>query len=231
MLFITGDTHGEKGRLLSAAHQNGERLTEKDYLAVCGDFGFLFSPKGTMAYIEQQCELDELEALPYTILFVDGNHENFDLLEALPIEEWRGGRIHRVRKNIIHLMRGEIYEIEGKRVLAMGGGCSIDRAIRLEGYSYWERELPSNEEYRYAAESLFENAFAVDVILSHTAPREIICRMGRTPDPHEAELCDFLEWILYETEFKKWYFGHWHTDGEITRKVRAIYTDIVVYED
>lgn len=29
---------------------------------------------------------------PFTTLFVDGNHENFDLLNAYPVENWHGGK-------------------------------------------------------------------------------------------------------------------------------------------
>ena len=74
-----------------------------------------------------------LSELPYTILFVDGNHENFDrLLSEFPIEDWNGGKVHKIRPNIIHLMRGHVFEIEGKRIFAMGGGYSVDKYMRRE---------------------------------------------------------------------------------------------------
>ncbi len=230
-MYITGDIHSEYSRFAYVRGVDGNELTEKDILLIGGDFGFLFYPQGSPHYIEQQRQLDELETRPYTILFVDGNHENFDLLGALPVEEWNGGKVHRVRKNILHLMRGQVYTIDGIRVFTMGGAYSIDKYMRSEGFSWWRAELPTSEEYREAAANLERVGMEVDIILTHTAPREIIRRMGKEPDLHDMELTGFLEWVMYEVRFKKWYFGHWHTDADITDQFRAVYFDTVFYEE
>ncbi len=71
--------------------------------------------------------------LPYTIAFLDGRHENFTLLDQYPVTEWNGGRVQEVSKNLLHLMRGEIYEIEGESYFVFGGGESPDHAFRTEG--------------------------------------------------------------------------------------------------
>ena len=52
----------------------------------------------------------------------------------------------------------------------------------------------------------------MDYVLSHAAPREIIRRMGHSPGDHDLELTGFLEWVMYQTEYKAWFFGHWHSD-------------------
>ena len=31
-----------------------------------------------------------------TFVFLDGNHENFDFLATFPVEQWNGGKIHRI---------------------------------------------------------------------------------------------------------------------------------------
>ena len=36
--------------------------------------------------------------------------------------------------------------------------------------------------------------------------------LHKIPSPEEYELNGFFDWIMHETEFKQWYFGHWHTD-------------------
>ncbi|WP_418825946.1 hypothetical protein [Paratractidigestivibacter sp.] len=49
------------------------------------------------------------------------------MLAELPETERCGGHVHIVRPNILHLMRGEVFDIDGTTVLAMGGAASHDR--------------------------------------------------------------------------------------------------------
>ena len=218
MIYITGDTHGEQNRILYIEKKTG--IKKGDHLIVCGDFGYIFFNNLT-----ENNFLNDLEKRPYTIAFCDGNHENFDAINSYPTETWNGGKVHRIRKNVVHLMRGQVFEIDGKKFFTMGGAYSIDKYRREENISWWKDELPSDEEYKEASISLEKNGKCVDYIISHTVPTEIIRRMGYCPDVHDAELCGFLEWIMYETTFKKWFFGHWHTDGEVDDKFRAIHFD------
>lgn len=229
MIYITGDTHGEKGRFRLLDQEGADEWTCEDYLIICGDFGYIYADDE-----DEHTFLDQLEKLPYTICFSDGNHENFPAIYRYPCEEWMGGRIHRIRKNIVHLMRGQVYTIEGKKFFTMGGAYSIDRYMRIEKRSWWKEELPSDAEYREASAALKEHGFKVDYIVTHTAPAQIIRSMRRdpnghefhAPDRHDAELTGFLEWIMYEVEFKRWFFGHWHTDEVIFGKFRALWFDV-----
>ncbi|MBQ9428082.1 MAG: metallophosphoesterase [Clostridia bacterium] len=222
MIYITGDTHGERERFELLGEYGEPDWTADDYLIVCGDFGYIFRNDA-----RENAFLDALAGKPYMICFVDGNHENFPAVSGYPTEVWKGGRVHRIRQNLVHLMRGQVYTIGGSVFFTMGGAYSIDRAFRAEGVSYWKEELPDNSEYREASVNLKEHGFAVDYILTHTAPREIIRRMGEYPDAHDAELTGFLEWIMHETKFRKWFFGHWHLDREIGDRFRALYYDVV----
>ena len=220
MIYVTGDTHGEVARFLEN-NMGDESWAENDVLIICGDFGFVF--------LNDEAEkkvLDYLEAKPYTICFCDGNHENFNALYSYPEEEWNGGKVHRIRKNIYHLMRGQVFDIDGTTVFAMGGAYSIDRYLRQLGNSYWREEIPCDAEYRAAAENLKARDNKVDVIISHTAPSEIIRRMGKFPNVHDAELTGFLEWVMYSAEYGHWYFGHWHVDADIDEKKTAVYYNV-----
>ncbi len=104
MIYFTGDTHREQDVAKinpDDKFPKGKELTSDDYLIVMGDFGFVYDGgKGDKFW------LDWLESLPWTTCFIDGNHENFDLLNQYPQEQWHGGQIHRIRSNIVHLMRG-----------------------------------------------------------------------------------------------------------------------------
>lgn len=222
MIYITGDTHGEQQRFSSVFFPRENCWTAEDCLIVCGDFGFLF-----LGTDEETAFLDHLATKPYTICFCDGNHENFDLIDTYPEKIWNGGRVHQIRHNIFHLMRGQVFEIQGKRILTMGGAYSIDKYRRTEGYSWWKAELPDGEEYRRAAAAIDACGRQVDYIVTHTAPREIIRRMGHSPDLHDLELTGFLEWIMYNVDFSQWFFGHWHRDEKIDPRFRALWFDVV----
>ena len=88
-----------------------------------------------------------LKRFPVTTLFVDGNHENFTLLNDYPVTEWHGGNVHKIEPDIIHLMRGQVFEIEGKKIFTMGGAHSTDKMYRTERVSWWAEEDPSKEEW------------------------------------------------------------------------------------
>lgn len=125
MIYVTGDTHGHLRQIQKLEEYYCHSWTEKDFLIICGDFGFIFADDE-----EEKRVLDELEKRPYTILFVDGNHENFPAIFRYPEEIWNGGRVHRIRKNILHLMRGQVFEIDGKSFFTFGGAYSIDKEYR-----------------------------------------------------------------------------------------------------
>ena len=57
---------------------------------------------------------------------VDGNHENFDRFNEFPVHHWHGGKIHYIRPHVIHLMRGQVFEIGGITFFTMGGASSHD---------------------------------------------------------------------------------------------------------
>lgn len=217
MIYITGDTHGDESRFIDN-YMGDDSWGEDDYLIVCGDFGFIFHDNSR----EKQF-LDYLESKPYTICFCDGNHENFSSIFSYSQEKWKGGNVHRIRKNVVHLMRGQVFEIDDRKIFTMGGAYTLDRARRKTGISYWKEELPVNREYNEAVENLRKHNNFVDIIITHTAPKEIILTMGRYPDLHDIELTGFLEWIMHEVDFTHWYFGHWHEDMEVTDKVTAVY--------
>ncbi len=92
-----------------------------DYVIICGDFGGIWSSDQ-----EDTEKLDWLEDRPFTTLFVDGDHENFDLLNALPVQEWHGGKVHCVRPHVLHLMRGQVFDIGSRTFFTMGGAASHD---------------------------------------------------------------------------------------------------------
>ncbi|MEI3143544.1 MAG: metallophosphoesterase family protein [Oscillospiraceae bacterium] len=89
MIYITGDTHGGFQRFGNNYFPQQKHMSREDYVIITGDFG-----RPSDAGPKDWYWLDWLSGKPFTTLFVDGNHENFDLLNALPEKEWHGGRVH-----------------------------------------------------------------------------------------------------------------------------------------
>ena len=225
MLAVTGDTHREEGRFIYR-NMGFEKLGEGDFLCVTGDFGYVWDDSfGERKYRKMMAEK------PYTICFVDGNHENFDLLEQYPVEMWKGGKVHVIERDlrgkpkIIHLMRGQVYEIEGKKVFTFGGGYSIDVDYRRPHVSWWPQEMPTDDERVEAIRNLEKHGNKVDFILTHAAPENIMYRFHRY---HESEkpLNNFLQWVRENVQYQHWYMGHLHSDLDVDEKLTILLFDV-----
>ena len=231
--IIAGDTHGtldlEKvTRYFREAEIRGRQFTDKDYLIILGDVGVAGFTAGGEASTRQA-----LREFPVTTLFIDGNHENFDKLYAYPVEKWNGGKIHRIDDKILHLMRGQVFEICGTTFFTMGGAYSIDRAYRSLGIDWFEEELPSEEEWEEGMENLENAGWEVDYVLTHTGPEEIADQMGYGTDPRREEELPFrryLQKIAEKLDFSAWYFGHFHEDTDVDGLFFCLYDNVVEVE-
>lgn len=117
------DCHGDFTRFSTDNFPQGKNLTKEDYVIILGDCGLIWSQKEDKNEIYWK---NWLENKPWTTLFIDGNHCNFDRLNSYEVSEWNGGKVHFIRPSVIHMMRGEIFNIGGKKILAMGGAESHD---------------------------------------------------------------------------------------------------------
>lgn len=235
-IFITGDTYGSYDMTkLSRRHfQEGKTLTKNDYVIICGDFGCVWGGELEKSDKWWQNWLDDQ---PWTTLWIDGNHENHDLLQTYPIEQWHGGRIHKINNSIYHLMRGEVFTINDKTIFTFGGGYSTDRAYRKEGVSWWKGELPTHEEVNYALQSLEKYNNHVDIILTHDAPRDIkeylgfynLCDMSVYGEEYE-DIHSTLYFFKKNIVFQDWYLGHYHIDKDIGN-MHILYNEIIEITD
>ena len=230
-IFVTGDIHGgyDAWKLEPTNFLEGNYLTKDDYLIICGDFGIIWNYQGQDE--NEKHLLDWLEDKPWTTLFVDGNHENFDRLNnEFPVEEWHGGKIHKIRDSIFHLMRGQVFDIEGRTFFTMGGAPSHDIEYRTEGKSWWPEEVPSQKERDAATKKLGEYDWKVDYVITHDAPSCIADDLiYRTHDysRHLTEYNDWLQLIDKNLDFKRWFCGHYHMDIPFSNgKYTEIYYNI-----
>lgn len=223
--FITGDIHGtlDIGKITEFFSECKEEYSKEDYLLICGDVGVCgFSPA------DEAKTRKILRDLPVTTLFIDGNHENYERLYSYGVTEWNGGKVHFIESDIIHLMRGQVYNIDGTTFFTFGGAYSIDRLYRIKGISWFPEEIPTKKEYEEGFNNLEKVDFKVDYILSHTGPREVVASMGYGEmSDDEIELRQYLQRIADFTEFDAWYFGHFHEDTEIEDMFFCLYEHVV----
>lgn len=248
MIYITGDCHGNFERFNTSIFPEQKEMTKGDYVIICGDFGGVWdkdeeSKRETMV-------LDWLECKPFTTLFVDGNHENFDRLYNYPVEEWKGGKIHRIRPSVIHLMRGQVFEIEEIKLFTFGGARShdisggilemddphyklkkkrLDRGVepyRINHLSWWAQEMPSEEEMEEGRKNLAKHNNTVDFIISHCCASSTAALLSGgefMPDM----LTTYFEEIRQTTKFKKWFFGHYHGNRNVSTEEILLYEQII----
>lgn len=220
MIYLAADIHGHMrlGRL----KEELARLTliNSDYLIILGDAGIVWS---TTEHSDVKSYYD---SLPCKTLFLDGNHENFDLLYQYPQEFFCGGRIHRVSDKIIHLMRGEIYLLDGESFFVFGGGFSTKKLTNSSPVFIWEQEMPSKAEYENGIQNLKNVDFSVDYVLTHVAPTAVAENMGAKLCSEEKVLNDYLQEISGKIGYKKWYFGHYHKDAEL-KSCLCVYDRVV----
>ena len=220
MIYVTGDCHGNFRRFQLEYFPEQAGMTKNDVVIIAGDFGGVWFGDS-----RDDETLDWLERLPFTLAFVCGNHENYDALERYPVAEWHGGKVHRVCPHVLHLMRGQVYELEGYRFFTMGGAKSHDTAHRINHISWWRQELPSDEEYSEALQNLERCNWQVDYVITHCAPTSIARKESRH---NEADrLTDFLQKIRDKTDYRYWLFGHYHDNRMIDARHILLWEQIV----
>lgn len=248
MIFITGDCHADFKRFSTTNFPEQDKMTKDDYVIICGDFGGVWNKDEESS--SEKWWMDWLENKPFTTLFVDGNHENFDRLYSYPVEKWNGGKIHRIRPSVIHLMRGQIFTIEGKKIFTFGGAKSHDisggilelddpdfydkrKALeedwipyRINHLSWWKQELPTVEEMDEGRNNLEVNGNMVDFIVSHCCASSTVILLGGGLYKSDY-LNNYFEEIHQKVRYKKWFFGHYHDNININDKEILIYEQII----
>ena len=218
MVYITGDMHGDPACL---RERRLHRLKKGDIPLICGDFGYIWNGGDA-----EQKWLEKWGAQRFTVAFIDGVHENFDRLESYPPEDWHGGRARHITGDLWHLLRGEIYELEGKRFFCMGGGEEPEREMRRAANTWWEREMPTEQEMQTALANLAAADNRVDFILTHEpsakAGGQLITRTRELNGVHL-----FLSTLEDTVTFSHWYFGALHLDKAVSRNHTAVFRQVI----
>lgn len=248
MIYLTGDIHGNPTRFSVNNFPEQKELTRNDFIIILGDFGGIWSNSK-----EEKYWLDWLNDKPFTTLFVDGNHENYDLLYSYPVVDFLGGKAHKISENIYHLMRGYVFNICDKKFFAFGGASSHDiedgildpndfediiefkrvytnwrkykKLFRVRGISWWKEELPTEEEMKRGEKSLSDVNYEVDYIITHCLPQELASVLGFKNSDCLTRYFDDL--LHNDLKFVKWYCGHYHCEKQIFGKFNILYEKII----
>ncbi|EID85037.1 hypothetical protein MSI_14200 [Treponema sp. JC4] len=225
MIYITGDTHNTID-MSNASSKNIKlccKKQNKDYhdittLIVLGDFGLPW----------YDCPVDENGIHPtdptekyllkwyknksFTILSVMGNHDNYNMIEKLPEVEMFGNKVLKVCDNVFYLNRGEVYTIEDKKFLVLGGAKSDDKAYRVPYESWWPQEEWTEVEKTECEKRIQDSGCQFDYVLSHTGTSKAIACFNSSFSTSDDSTVVFNDYIYSMISYKKWFFGHWHSD-------------------
>jgi predicted phosphodiesterase len=226
LIYITGDTHCPMDihKLNMSNFLEQKNLTKNDFVIICGDAGFVWDNNK-----EELHWRNWLKEKNFTTLFVDGNHENFQLLNNFHIQKWNDGKVHIINDSIIHLMRGQVFNIHGLKFFTMGGAESIDKHNRKENISWWKEEIPSYVEFEEGFKNLDKNNWNVDFIISHTCSNVIKNKMTwvNLRNNKNNDIENYFDILEERLLFKHWYFGHYHEDVDIDDKHTLLYERII----
>ncbi|MEQ8201063.1 MAG: metallophosphoesterase [Syntrophomonadaceae bacterium] len=193
-ILAVGDIHGAFERLNCLIGQE-----KPDVILQVGDFGYW--PR-----LGDQ-DLKMIDTSRTRIYFCEGNNDDLDSLNALIKKP---AQAVEVSPRIFYMPRGSVLELEdGRRVLFMGGGKSVDRWRREEGWDWFPEEIISEKDLAHLPDP------PVDIIISHTCPDEFPIEEARRQkikdiDPSRSALSK----LLHQYHPSLWYFGHWHTCGD-----------------
>lgn len=247
MVYITGDTHRDFRRFSECNFPEQKNMSRKDIVIVLGDFGGVWT---TPEDEKEFAILNLLTTFPFTICYIDGNHENFDRYysDEFKTVSFHGGKAQKIRENVYHLLRGYVYKFDGKKFFCMGGASSHDvrdgildpddfasysdflatcrqmqsdgKQFRINHLSWWEQELPSDEEMAFAQRSLEKYHYKVDYVLTHCLPLSMTVTFSRnfnTPDTLNCWLDSLLCHEPNPLRFKGWYCGHYHVNDDFEK--------------
>lgn len=212
MIYITGDTHGDFHRF------NRLILNEEDIVIILGDVGINY-------YLDEYDKKlkERLSKYNFKFFCVQGNHEEKpENIYSYHEVEMFGGQvfIEDEYPNLIFAKNGELYNLNGKSILVIGGAYSIDKDYRIsKGYPWFKNEQLSEFERKNILEKY--SGKHVDILLSHTCPLKYEPKESFKFDLPQELMDKSMENFLNEVEEKidcdKWYCGHYHIEKNIDK--------------
>jgi len=216
MVIVTGDTHRFFDHIFDFCEEY--QTAREDVLVILGDAGINYYLDDSDRRIKEM-----LSALPVTLLAIQGNHEQrpseISSYEEVP---WRGGVVYQEPEfpNLLFAKDGEIYQLEGRSAIAIGGAYSVDKYDRLQsGEPWFPTEQPDEDIKAYVERQLEKAGWQVDYVFSHTSPFRYEPRHAFLPeidqDRVDKSTEKWLDTIESRLSYEGWYCGHFHIDEQI----------------
>ena len=195
-----GDIHGEWHRFNLIVDS-----IKPSIILQTGDFGYWPSmDKHSLSHIK----------LPRgtKLYWADGNHEDHWRLNEVKHDK-KG--LAEVAKNIFHVKRGSVINLNGYKIMFVGGAESFDKHLRKIGYDWFPEESISNKDM----ETIMAYDGKVDIVVSHTAPGFVADEMNVRfwTDAHRTSTETALEQVFEKFRPIQWFYGHFHI-----RKMKVI---------
>lgn len=227
--YITGDTHGNFNRIDYFCQRF--ETSKEDILCILGDAGINYYLNKKDYMLKQV-----LQDMPITFFCIHGNHEERPFnISTYITKEWNGGTVYYEEEfpNILFAKDGEIYNINGKSVLVIGGAYSVDKEYRiLKGWSWFKDEQPSKEIVKYIEKQITKQRH-FDIVLTHTCPIKTEPRHMFLPFIDQSKVDKTTELLLQRIAdwitFDSWYFGHFHGHWD-NGKYHMLFEDYVEVE-
>lgn len=215
--FLLGDIHATHGikNLNSTNFPEQKTLSKEDVVIQLGDFGLFWD---NIQSKEEKYWLDWLAAKNFTFAFLDGNHENHQKMFDLPVIEKWGGKVgvYKTKEGeIYYLRRGEIYTINSKTFLVLGGARSHDKEHRTEWIDWWKTEELNYSEIENAFQNLEKFDNKVDFLLSHTTSEHVVHNFTENFMRFHDPVSQIIDNILNISEIKENHFGHFHNNRSV----------------
>ncbi len=186
---LLGDTHGNHTWIKFAARQFHARGITT--VIQVGDLGVDGSKRALRdwAYTNKYLRLRGI-----TLLVAPGNHEDYDHIDSIPIDEdgWQ-----RLGSNILLAPRGLRTNLDGRSVVWLGGAGSVDRSYRQRVYAHggngfwWPQETLAEAD----VVAVIAGGHA-DIMIGHDAPKGVrtietrIARSAHHWDPVDLAYAD-----------------------------------------
>ena len=171
---------------------------KSDYLVILGDCG-VTAPRRPFLEV-----VDDFRRLPCTVLFLDGERDDYDLLGDHPAYLWNGGLAQTITRGVMRLCRGQVFMICGMKILTLGGKTTVGRTDEGKYWDWWPGQDPAPRDVDEAVTNLGEWGGTADAILTADCPsswRQALGLGGATPSS------DILEELRTRVWYKHWYFG------------------------
>ncbi len=228
MVYITGDIHGSMKYLNDLFMKYSPK--KDDIIVLLGDVCINYF--GSLDDIDSKRLMKKLGSVFFCI---HGNHENRPQnIASYKEKEWHGGRVmyEEDYPNILFPVDGDIFDIEGRKCLVIGGAYSVDKYYRImRGDKWWPDEQPTPAIKEHTEDMIASNK--TDVIFSHTCPYKYIPRECFLPGIDQSSVDrsteEWLDRIEEKADYKAWYLGHWHTNKRVDR-MHFLYHDVETLE-